>query len=409
MKDEPRSSPPQRRQLQAVGEALSGAYTALSAVIESSKDDPAQLRRLVYELARSNLERQACRTDPPLNPSEIVDGTRALEAVIARIEAEASQQDRADFLLTQLYGPVASDESTSSFLQSPTRADFALLEPIARREEVVTQPLPVPLSEGKAGSAVVLRERERLESKRPPRRIWLWFILWPMVQFAGGPILGLALKATTVPQNNHFVQQSLPAPEKGLQTAELDVQRVESSPTRGPDDLPIPTVYGLYALNDGKLYELEPLPIRVPDARIQLSAEISAPSRTILPDGKVTFIIFRRELVNNAPEKMSVRVVARIAREMVFTAGKATTTQLAGAWRIRSNSFSLKVSPLATNREIIVIRPEADFLFPAGRYVLVYNNQGYDFTVGGTITAGVQCLERIEAANGTVYTECRNP
>jgi hypothetical protein len=46
-------------------------------------------------------------------------------------------------------------------------------------------------------------------------------------------------------------------------------------------------------------------------------------------------------------------------------------------------------------------------VFPAGRYGLVLKGQAYDFTVAGTITESVQCLERIRAAN--VYSDCKNP
>jgi hypothetical protein len=68
------------------------------------------------------------------------------------------------------------------------------------------------------------------------------------------------------------------------------------------------------------------------------------------------------------------------------------------------------VAPLSENPEMLLIRPESsDFVFPAGRYGLVLKGQAYDFTVAGRITDAVQCLERIEAANGAFYSECRNP
>jgi len=54
-----------------------------------------------------------------------------------------------------------------------------------------------------------------------------------------------------------------------------------------------------------------------------------------------------------------------------------------------------------------MLRPEDNFVFPAGRYGLVYKGQAYDFTVAGRITEAAQCLERIEAVNGAFYSECR--
>jgi hypothetical protein len=57
----------------------------------------------------------------------------------------------------------------------------------------------------------------------------------------------------------------------------------------------------------------------------------------------------------------------------------------------------------------LVQSDKADFALPAGRYVLVLKDQGYDFTVAGKITEPSQCVERTEAANGTFYSECQGP
>jgi len=44
---------------------------------------------------------------------------------------------------------------------------------------------------------------------------------------------------------------------------------------------------------------------------------------------------------------------------------------------------------------------------PAGRYVLVLKEQGYDFVVAGAVTDLAQCLERTDAVNGAFYSECK--
>jgi len=68
------------------------------------------------------------------------------------------------------------------------------------------------------------------------------------------------------------------------------------------------------------------------------------------------------------------------------------------------------VSPVIEQPEMVLFRPETpDFAFPAGRYALVLKSQAFDFTVSGPITDSAHCLERTEAANGTFYSECRNP
>ena len=107
----------------------------------------------------------------------------------------------------------------------------------------------------------------------------------------------------------------------------------------------------------GHMSELEALPIKAPDPRVALSAEINEPSKTLLPDGNVVFLVFRRDLVNSAPEKAMIRVVARVARTMTFNAGKASSAALKNSWRIRSNSYEFNVAPLSGNLEIVAIRP----------------------------------------------------
>jgi hypothetical protein len=131
----------------------------------------------------------------------------------------------------------------------------------------------------------------------------------------------------------------------------------------------------------------------------------------VLPDGRTVFIIYRRDAANSTPERISVRVIAKILRAMTFnTAGQAGTTNVQDTWTIRNVSYDFRVAPLGEGSEMLMIRPEnEDFVFPAGRYGLVIKGQAYDFTVSGPITEAAQCLEGIKAENGTFYSECRHP
>jgi hypothetical protein len=183
------------------------------------------------------------------------------------------------------------------------------------------------------------------------------------------------------------------------------VQQSQSSP------FPLPSVYGVYAFSGGQLYELEALAGRVPDQRVFMSTPVKTPSRTVLPDGQIVFIIYRRDVASSAPERVTVRVIAKIMRAMTFdVAGQANVANVEDAWTIRNVSYELRVAPLSEGAEMLMIRPEnADFVFPAGRYGLVIKGQAYDFTVAGRITEAAQCLEGIKASNGTFYSECRNP
>src|SRR5262249_14260356 len=87
---------------------------------------------------------------------------------------------------------------------------------------------------------------------------------------------------------------------------------------------PLPTSYGVYAIGQGKLTDLSTLPIKVPDPRVAVSAMIATPSPSSVPDGKVQFVAFRRDFRNNAPDRVTVRVVARVMQTLSFdTKGKA--------------------------------------------------------------------------------------
>jgi hypothetical protein len=92
------------------------------------------------------------------------------------------------------------------------------------------------------------------------------------------------------------------------------------------------------------------------------------------------------------------------------TAGQASTTDADDSWTIRNVSYDFRVAPLGESSEMLAIRPEKeDLVLPAGRYALVVKGQAYDFTVAGPITDAAQCLERVDAANGTFYAECGRP
>ena len=55
---------------------------------------------------------------------------------------------------------------------------------------------------------------------------------------------------------------------------------------------------------------------------------------------------------------------------------------------------------------MIVIKPDPDFVLTPGRYALVLNGLGYDFTVAGPITAPEHCLEQVDTLNGAMLSEC---
>jgi hypothetical protein len=408
------SEPPQIRNRRDMTATSSKATSSevdfaliLSHVIGSIKEDPAQLRNAVYELARAKLWKEAWERDPPLNLVEIRRLMLTLDSAVERVEAIHSMHDELKALesLDQL---IEGREHRSNETSFEPREPLLIIDQAARQTSHADHP----------PTLLVTARRTSLNSTRA----WRWSGLAPTLRGAIVVILGLTLcvvlgrqfgpfarrspdPSTAVAQRDESIERNsvLPASQSPAQNA-LTVLRPQSPA------LPLPAVYGIYAVSGGQLQELGPLVGRVPDHRILMSTPINAPSRTVLPDGRVVFIIYSREVANNAPERMAVRVIARVTRAMTFTKGQASKANVQDSWTIRNVSYELRVAPLSENFEMLMIRPEnSDFVFPAGRYGLVYKDQAYDFTVAGAITEAAQCLERVEAANGAFYSECRKP
>jgi hypothetical protein len=172
----------------------------------------------------------------------------------------------------------------------------------------------------------------------------------------------------------------------------------------------LPRVYGIYAISNGELFELEALPGRAPDPRIALSAVITKTSRTILPNGRLSFVAYRRDFAASAPERAAVRVIAKIARATNFgSQGQAQVSGVDDTWIMRNISFPFRVAPVASNPEMLALEPESEPALPAGRYGLVINSIAYDFSVAGEVIDPNHCLERVAAANGTFYSPCGKP
>jgi hypothetical protein len=171
---------------------------------------------------------------------------------------------------------------------------------------------------------------------------------------------------------------------------------------------PLPTSYGVFAESGGKLYELQMLQGRAPDPRVAISAAITKPSQTVLSDGNLKFIVFRRQAKDDAADAIDVRVIAQVTQATTFDAsGKPVTASSDNVWVIRNISIPYRASPLKEDPQMYEVEPrDATEPLSPGRYALVLKGQVYDFTVDGTVTDKRHCLERLAAANGTFYSEC---
>lgn len=374
----------------SVGSPNANFHSVLLNVIDSTKEDPAYARSLVYELARIKLTKEAWRNSS-LSHSELRTYLKALNTAIDDVEAVSAREEQIRALLLEYRARTAE----------PKQAEVVeILEPVPNW---IDRP-----AEAAATSVQVVTPRKSN-----------WPEVAPMLRLVGVAVIVVGCLAGAVRlevfpfANSEAVSETLRSrsvvrpPDKNVAKENVVERPVEASAARAPS-IPLPTSFGVYALSGGHLSQLDTLPGRVPDQRIAVGPMINKAAQVMLSDGNVSFIVYRRDLVANAPERVSVRVVARIARAMTFERGKPSTASLEATWAVRSKSYDFKVAPLSENQEMIIVRPESeDLSLPAGRYALVLKNQSYDFSIAGPITDPYHCLERVDALNGTIYSECK--
>jgi hypothetical protein len=367
----------------------------LSRMISTVKEDPAQLRLAIYEFARARLTMDTSWAEE----HERERLSTALETAIQGVEQFSARREERESLQ-----PPTPHAQIGRGTTPPAEPATSMLP----AQQVDAEPKGVVLKE------VYWRNDAQTIAQAQTR-----VLLSTLARFAIGVLLFGVLAGLAI-----YRQGTLGGSERLPSSATVIVAKPSTSPSSnvpGTADLktaaisqdapafPLPTDYGVYAVNNDKLSELNLLPEQVPDKRIAMSTPINQPSQTTLPDGKVKFVVFRRDLAGSAPDRIEVRVVARVTRALTFDAkGKASFLPISDAWNIRNLSFEFRVRPLAGNPEMLMVQSEkADFALPAGRYVLALKNQGYDFTVAGKVTEPSQCLERTDAANGTFYSDCQ--
>jgi hypothetical protein len=336
------------------------------------------------------------------------DGPSQEEEALSNNEPSQEQRDAATDLAAQLLEGRVSTPDHNAIIVRDSFEETIFEDSRSNKTPVVVQPLPTEVYTGQAEILQPLDFRPPAFGSGPKRR---------QVDFAFGvqlviaTLIGMTIYAASLVgfqySGSHF---ALSGQAAAVATAP-PASNVAAKPAfAGADTLgfPVPRVYGVYAASEGKLYELDPLPLKVPDPRVAVSAMISSPSQVTVPDGKLQFVIFRRDLVASAPTEVFVRVVAQVAKEMKFNgAGPPTTTKVDGEWAIRSKSYTFRVAPLGDSPEMVTLRSaDPEFSLSPGRYVLVLAGRGYDFTIDGQVTDAAQCLERTNVVGGLVYSEC---
>lgn len=343
-------------------------YSVLASVIMASAQDNAQLRRTIYELARSKLRQELNWNAEELSHTERAEQLLALETAIEKIEADIAKNSPS---LTY---------SAADGLAAVTPSPVEIIPPVRH----------LPLSSEP-------RYEFKAENSAPPRlSVVITRSALPLMAVA---MLGIAAYVAV----EHAVREE--------PRSKVEVHEKSHLPNLPIPNIPMPSAYGVYALTNGKLTELEPLSVRIPDRGVAISSTLSTASTTKLASGRIQFVAFRRDLVNKAPEKVMVRVVAQVRPAPTSSRPDAATMGNVGdLWTIRNISYEMKVAPVDGNSAMIVIRPaDADFSFPAGRYALVLKGSAYDFSVDGPITDLTQCVEHTEQLNAPVYSQCQNP
>lgn len=355
----------------------------LSRMVNSVKDDPVQLRAVIYELARTKLAGQLVSA---ANPGERRQMRHALETAIQGVEDFSARKD--SILAQQLQAPIGAG-------QQPPPALFSLADAGTEHGSTRASTPLLGLPSEPASTPDMAERRSRSTGMLLRAGILMIVVIAVLVAVFYSKNARFNL-ANLSPLKWQIGQLPAQAPARS-EIAKPAQPAAASTATVAPPLNPLlPTSFGVYALAGEKLFSLETLPGRAPDRRVAISGEIRNPTSTTLPNGRASFIVFRRETVGNTPESAEVRVVARIVRAMSFEGGKPKLSNAEEAWVIRNVAFPYKVAPVRDNPDMYEIRPEdPNFTLEAGRYALVVKGIAYDFSVAGPITATNQCLEQI--------------
>lgn len=392
-------------------QAQSDPYSVLVKAIARASSDPVRFRKLVYVMAMQDLKSAAREPtpDPVKQATTLLELEEALqfEYAVARIEQHADAGANGETSSGQprpgapARGDTPRDRSTAAAAEQVTDlvADRlpAFLDP-------VTQVIP-----------------DSLEEAPPPRPSLLQSNWLPFPQLAIASAAALAFCAGIAGFVQWDRQAMATSAVAGTAAAQRASNQVATATRHSPETVgaghpqtrpaaalpfPPPKAYSVYAESNGRITALQPLPISIPAGHFRTSEEITEASRTLVSGGDLKFVVYRRDLAPDALDTVSIRVVARVAHSLSFVNGKAAMTPVTGVWRVRDKTYRLKASPVEGNPQMVVMEPEAGTVLPSGRYALMLNGEGYDFTVPGPVTAMEQCLEQFQVQNGMILSEC---
>jgi hypothetical protein len=359
----------------------------IARMVDSVRNNPEDIRQLIYDLARYKLQEQILHA----NAEERQQTQQALEVAIRGVEAFSEKHAH---IPPPEHQPQLNVPSTGS-------TDHEWVPQVASSPQLETIP--------QVGS------RLRLDSERNAGGSVHKSSLRSYLRRTATMIVILVAILVAIQQREALQHLAHNLPKLEWKTAIEERSAlsqasnpVVSAPPPAKYSTLRPTDYGVYAISNDALFDLSLLPGRPPDIRIAVSPPLTTPSRTILPNGHLKFIVFSRDLASSIADRLEVRIVAKVAREFsAMVSGKKLADD---AWVMRNISFPLRSSPVNANPEMIELHSEDPALeLTPGRYALVLKTQAYDFSVEGNVVDPRQCIERIVGSTGIFYSDCKNP
>jgi hypothetical protein len=348
----------------------------LSRIIASVNHDPEQMRHTIYDLARYKLHQQLELTGSVEQNRKSID---ALEVAILGVEAFSQKK--------QIIGPAPPRRQSIGYTAS--NSERRSFEPIAR-----------------ALSSIPEDDDAILVVSSPARKSGRRAAIYRMVG-----LIGILIGIMVAIRYREPLLSQITKIDRPMSVSSLVQPAAETTEPKTVAANPLlPTSFGVYGLSDDKLFELNMLPNKAQDLRIGISPTVALSNQPVLANGRVKFIVYRREATLSIPDRAEVRIVARVTRAVSYNAAGKPVVSTDDGWYIRNISFPYRVSPIKENPEMFEMRPETDGTeLSPGRYALVLKGQLYDFVVDGPTTDPRHCLERLTAANGTFVSECKDP
>ena len=407
---------------------MSNFASLLEAKIKEIEHDPAEMRQVVYKAARLALKHQLYAHRPTLKSTDIRHSLSDLEAAIECVESQSAQRHLEHATIDHLNEARRDVPWRSEPTVSVDPGDLVILPEGSAAAQGQSSYLVQP----KASAPTKFNGAHEVVSAnwRPPLG---WLLVSGSVKFLqlmvasitgvmiyvavwapGTPSTPFApvLAGATAPKQSAAAMQSASLVE-AMQAARAEMAQAtnEAAKVAPAPFFPRPTSYGIYAISDNQLIALDRVQTSPFDPRAKSVLKITQPSRTMIDDPRLMFVIYRRDMITGAPDKLPIRIAARIGKIMSFdsNAKAVVAPPPTESWLIRDQGYELRVSPMPESQEMVLARSEdPEFSFPPGRYEVLLGGEAYDFVIAGVVNDPAHCVESVATGRGPVFYECHN-